>query len=329
MKVLRKNQRVISIIMMSFMALFFLSGCSSKEPAGVNTEVEVVDKINITYVKAPLNVPSIVQKHQGLFEEEFGEDNIEVNLLEITSGPEQTQALAAGELDFLNAVGGTSAILAAANGVDLKIISVYSRAPKAFMILTNSDEIKTAADLEGKKVGGPKGTVLHQLLITALDTNDLSEDDIEYIAMDIPSALSALTNGSIDAALLAGPAALQAIKSGAEIVTTGEGLVEGTIVVAVRGEFLRKYPDLVKRFAKVHQESLAFIQNNIEEAYRITAEETGLTIEDAKMMYEWYDFDPAIKASDIEELKVTQEFLKENGMLDKTISIEGLITVIE
>ncbi|MCC5910580.1 MAG: aliphatic sulfonate ABC transporter substrate-binding protein [Clostridiaceae bacterium] len=327
MKIFIKNQRVISMIMMSLMTLFILSGCTNNKVT--NATPETLDEINITYVKAPLNVPSIVQKHQGLFEEEFGKDNIGVNLLEITSGPEQTQALAAGELDFLNAVGGTSAILAAANGVDLQVISVYSRAPKAFMILTNSDKIQSAADLEGKKVAGPKGTVLHQLLITALDTNGLSESDVEYIAMDIPSALSALMNGSIDAALLAGPAALQAMAAGAEIVTTGEGLVEGTIVVAVRGEFLREYPDLVKRFAKIQKESIKFMQDNIEEAYRITAEETGLTIENVKMMYEWYDFDPTIKPSDIEELKLTQEFLKENGMLDKTINIEDLVTAIE
>ncbi|QUH24523.1 ABC transporter substrate-binding protein [Serpentinicella alkaliphila] len=328
MNIIRKNKKVFSIILASIMVSLILSGCSNKQQTTTQNN-EQVNQINLTYVKAPLNVPSIIQKNQQLFDNEFNKDNIKVNLLEITSGPDQTQALAAGELDFLNAVGGTSVILAAANGVDLKILSIYSRAPKAFMILTNSDEIKNPADLKGKKVGGPKGTVLHQLLITALDVNNLSQDEVEYIAMDIPSALAALTNGSIDAALLAGPAALNAIKAGAKTVTTGEGLVEGTIVVSVRGEFLNKYPDLVKRFSKIHQESLEFIHNNLDEAYRITAEETGLTIDDVKMMYEWYDFDPTIKPSDIEELKTTQNFLKSNGMLDNTINIEDLIVNIK
>ena len=327
MNKIRKNKKTISVILMISLTILILTGCNNKQQT--NTSNELVDQINITYVKAPLNVPSIVQKNQNLLENEFGDENIKVNLLEITSGPEQTQALAAGQLDFLNAVGGTSAILAAANGVDLKIISVYSRAPKAFMILTNSDQIINPTDLKGKKVGGPKGTVLHQLLITALNENNLDVNDIEYISMDIPSALAALTNGSIDAALLAGPAALNAIKGGAQIVTTGEGLVEGTIVVAVRGEFLEKYPDLVKRFNKVHKESLEFMENNMEDTYRITADETGLTIEDVKSMYEWYDFDPTIKPSDINELKIIQEFLKSNGMLDNAIDIEELIYNVE
>ncbi len=323
MKGLIKRGKGLSIILSVLLVLMVLGGCSNNEAA--SGDVESVDKINLTYVKSPLNVPSIIQKHKELFEAEFGPEDIDINLFEITSGPEQTQALAAGELDFLNALGGTSAILAAANGVDVKIISIYSRAPKAFTILTSSDDIKSIADLKGKKVGGPKGTVLHQLLVTALKSESLSQDDVEYINMDIPVALSSLLNGSVDAALLAGPAALQALESGAEVVTTGEGLVEGTIVVGVRGEFLDKHPDLVDRFLKVQKESLEFIETNIEEAYKITAEETGLTVENVKMMYEWYDFDLNIKDSDIEELKLTQDFLIENDMMENTIDIESLI----
>ena len=63
----------------------------------------------------------------------------------------------------------------------------------------------------------------------------------------------------------------------------------------------------------------------MKKAYKITAEETGLTIENVKMMYEWYDFDLNIKDSDIEELKLTQDFLIENNMMENTVDIEDLI----
>ena len=54
--------------------------------------------------------------------------------------------------------------------------------------------------------------------MTALKSESLSQNDIEYINMDIPVALSSLLNGSIDAALLAGPAALQALESGQKLL---------------------------------------------------------------------------------------------------------------
>ena len=282
-------------------------------------------QINITYVKAPLNVPSILQKKTAMFEKEFEKDGIKITYPEITAGPKQTEALAAGAIDFAHALGGTSAILAAANGIDLKVIGIYSRAPKAFVMLVKNPAIQTVGDLKGKKIAGPKGTVLHQLAISALAKNNMKPADVQYISMDIAGAVAALMNGSVDAAMAAGPAALKASESGARVLLTGEGLVEATIVTAVRGDFLRKHPELVNRFVKVHKESLDFIAKNKKQALEITATETGLAPSGVERMFSWYDFDMTIKPSDIEELKRTQEFLIQNGLLTKQIKIEDMI----
>jgi sulfonate transport system substrate-binding protein len=317
--------RIIRFILAVLLASFLVTGISVL-PASA---AEKPKAIYITYVKAPLNIPSIVEKRKGLFEKEFGPDGIRVNHPEITSGSKQTEAIAAGSLDICNAIGGTSVILAAANGVDLKIIGIYSRAPKAFTIITKSPAIRTVADLKGKKIGGPKGTILHQLLLTALLKNNLKPDQIQYLSMDIAKATAALINGSIDAALCAGPDLLRAQAAGARILTTGEGLIEATITIAVRGEFLRQQPDLVRRFLKVHRESIALMKNQPQKAYEMTTEETGLPLEAVKQMAGWYDFDPRIKPSDIRELKETQDFLLGNGMLEKGVAVEGLIARVE
>ncbi len=64
--------------------------------------------------------------------------------------------------------------------------------------------------------------------------------------------------------LLAGPVALKAIKNGASVVTTGEGLVEGIVVTAVSGKFLKENPQLVDRFLKVNEEAVKFIKDDFE-----------------------------------------------------------------
>lgn len=294
----------------------------------VNTRednVEKVSEINLTYVKSPLNVPSIIQKQDDLFGKEFSEDNIAVNFHEITSGPDQTQALAAGELDFLHALGGTSALIAASNGVELEILNTYSRSPKGFMILTNDDSITSAKDLVGKKVAGPKGTVLHQVLIAALKNEGHTIDDVEYINMGIPEASAALADGSVDAALIAGPTALKAINSGSKVVANGEGLVDGIIVTAVSKDFADKHPDLVDRFLNVEKETLRYVDENFDEAMEKVANEVGLTVEETKEMYSWYDFNLDITAADIQSLKDTQDFLIANGLQEKEVNVEDLI----
>ncbi|WP_288305140.1 NrtA/SsuA/CpmA family ABC transporter substrate-binding protein [uncultured Fusobacterium sp.] len=296
--------------------ILFIVGCGKKEK---------VENINITYVKAPLNIPSILEKNMNMFDKEFEKDNIKVNFYELTTGPEQTNALAAGELDFLHALGGTSAIIAASNGVDLKITNVYSRSPKGFMLLTKNSDINSAADLVGKKVAGPKGTILHQVLVGYLTKNGYKENDVEFINMKLPDAMTALETGNVDAALLAGPVALKAMKNGANVITDGEGLTQGLIVTAVSGKFLKENPDLVKRFVSTNEKAVNFIGTNFDETIDIVAKDVGLTKDQVMELYPLYDFNTKITPEDIKDLEDTQEFLIQNGMQKNKVNIQELI----
>ncbi|MCM4143981.1 NrtA/SsuA/CpmA family ABC transporter substrate-binding protein [Clostridioides difficile] len=314
-----KLKKLLIGITILTLATASLAGCAKKNNG------EKLSEINLTYVKSPLNVPSIIQKQDDLFGKEFKKDNIKVNFREITTGPEQTQALAAGEIDFLHALGGTSALIAASNGVELKILNTYSRSPKGFMILTNNNSIKSAADLVGKKVAGPKGTILHQVLISALDKEGLSMDDVEFVNMGIPEASAALSDGSVDAALIAGPAALKAMKSGSKLVANGEGLVDGIIVTAVSTDFAEKHPEIVERFMKVEKETLEYVNNNFDEAMEKVAKEVDLSLEETKELYAWYDFSLDITDKDISSLEDTQDFLIKNKLQEKKVNIKELI----
>ncbi|HBG9827443.1 TPA: NrtA/SsuA/CpmA family ABC transporter substrate-binding protein [Clostridioides difficile] len=314
-----KLKKLLIGITILTLATASLAGCAKKNNG------EKLSEINLTYVKSPLNVPSIIQKQDDLFGKEFKKDNIKVNFHEITTGPEQTQALAAGEIDFLHALGGTSALIAASNGVELKILNTYSRSPKGFMILTNNNSIKSAADLVGKKVAGPKGTILHQVLISALDKEGLSMDDVEFVNMGIPEASAALSDGSVDAALIAGPAALKAMKSGSKLVANGEGLVDGIIVTAVSTDFAEKHPEIVERFMKVEKETLEYVNNNFDEAMEKVAKEVDLSLEETKELYAWYDFSLDIIDKDISSLEDTQDFLIKNKLQEKKVNIKELI----
>ncbi|NMM64725.1 aliphatic sulfonate ABC transporter substrate-binding protein [Clostridium sp. P21] len=299
-------------------------GSNSADSSQKSTE-QKVSNVNISYVKSPLNVPSIVEKKKNLFQDEFSKDNIKVTFPEITEGSKMTEAVASGSLDFCNAIGATSVILAASNGVNIKIIGMYSRAPKAFTIMAKDPNIKSIEDLKGKKIVGPKGTILHQLLLGALKNKNMKIDDVQFINMGIPQGVSALMSGSSDVALVAGPAVSQALEKGAHIVTTGEGILDATIVIAARKDFLDKHMDIAKRYMNVHNKSLQFMKDNPDETYKLASEETQISVDKVKEMYNWYDFSPKITEKDIKELEKTQDFLMENGMLKKKIDIKSLI----
>jgi len=287
-----------------------------------------VDKISITYVKLPLNVPAMVAKRLGLFEKEFGPDGIAIERPELTAGPKQTEAMAAGSVQFASVLSSDSAILARANGVDLKVISVFSRAPKAFNVMTRNPAIKGVADLKDKTVAGQKGTLLNQLLFAALKQEGLRPADVKYVNMAGVQAQAALLSSSVDAALIAGPAQIKAEAGGARVLANGEGLVKGLILTAVSGQFLKNHPDLVKRYLNVHEQALEYLKTRPDEAIRLVAEETEIGEADVRRMLPWYDFDPKITDSDLADMKATQAFLQENEMLTNTIDMKDLIAVI-
>lgn len=295
------------------------TGCSS------NGTKYSVDKVVITYVKSPLNVPSIVEKAKGSFEAAYKELGLEMGYSDLNSGADQTAALASGDIQILNAVGGTSVLLSAANGADIKIISMYSRSPKAFMMFSNDASITSPEALRGKTIGGPKGTNLHELLVAYLRTGNMTINDVNFVQMDIPSAQAALENGSIDAALLAGANAYNCQKSGKHLVTNGEGLISATIVTATTSNFYKENKDLVDAFIQVQDDTLDFIEKNHDEAMQLAAEATELDISAVEEMYPMYNFSSAITDEDIASLKSTQQFLLDNGMIESTVDIDELI----
>lgn len=288
-----------------------------------------VDDIAVTYVKAPLNVPSIVEHNKEFLSKGFAEYNLPVIYSDLTTGPEQTQALASGDIQFLNAVGATSVILSASNGADIKILSMYSRSPKAFVMFSKDDTIDSPEDLKGLTVAGPKGTILHELLISYLNTAGLSESDINFVSMDIPSSQAALVGGSVDVALAAGPVAYNMKKDGLHVVTDGTDLVDATIVVATSNDFYEKSPELVKKFLEVQKQTLQYMDENYDEIVEITAAETDLPTDAVKEMYDLYDFDMEIRDTDIEAMKKTTKFMLDNGMIENDVDVESLILEVK
>ena len=254
------------------------SGCSDSKSYVSNSNEP--KELKITYVKSPLNIPSIIDKNLQTVSKEFAKTDTKISYPEINSGAKQTEALAAGSLDICSALGGTSAILAASNGVDLKIVGIYSRAPKAFTIMAKDPNITAVSNLTGKKVAGPKGTILHQILVAALAKNNLKPDSVELLSMDIPPSVNAMLNGNVDAALVAGSDVLRAQKAGAHIITSGEGLVDATIVISARGDLVKNNPDILKRYLSAHRKNIDYMNQEQAKAYDFTAQATGLTPED-------------------------------------------------
>lgn len=317
------KKKIVSVVAMGMM-MATMVGCSSKNDT---TKSEAaLNELVITHVTSPLNVPSILQKNKDIFAEEFKSNgqNIEVKYAEITSGAEQTQALASGDVDILYAVGGTSVILSAANGADIKVLNMYSRSPEAFCLYSADASIQSAEDLRGKTIAGPTGTNLHQLLVAYLDNAGMTLDDVNYVNMSIADAKAALDGGSIDAALVAGPTAYVAKNQGYNLVANGEGLTDALIAVAVREDFYNEHKDIIDMFMNAQETIISYMEENHEETMEIVAKELDLEVEAVEEMYQQYDFSIETTDADRQAFQNVADFMYEAGMIEEEFDTSSL-----
>jgi len=275
----------------------------------------------VSYVTAPFNVPAIIVRRRNLLEAQFAPLGITVEHPEITAGPKQTQALAAGALHIASVLGGTSAILARANGVDLTVIGAFSRSPRAFTIMGLANGPANIPALKGKKIAGPKGTTLHQLLVAALTAQGLKPSDVEHVNMDLPQARAALLSGAVDAATLAGNHVLVLEAAGGRVIQDGQGLIDPTTVIAARRDFVEQQGELVERYRTAHRQALAVLRDTPDQALALAAEEQKVTVADAARMLGWYDFSPRMTERDIANMAADQDFMLANGLLEKRIDV--------
>ncbi|MBP3930826.1 MAG: aliphatic sulfonate ABC transporter substrate-binding protein [Peptostreptococcaceae bacterium] len=319
MKLTKSIKNKLAVVLAAGVLMTSMVGCSS-------TNESNLEELTITHVTSPLNVPSIIQKNKNMFAEEFKANGKEmtVNYAEITSGADQTQALASGDVDILYAVGGTSVISAAANGADIKILNMYSRSPEAFCMYSHDENIKSAQDLKGKTIAGPVGTNLHQLLVAYLEKAGMTIDDINYVNMAIPDAKAALDGKSIDVALLAGPTAYKANKQGYNLVTNGKGLTDAVIAVAVTEEFYNEHKEDIEIFMNAEENIIKYINENHKEAMEIVAKELDLEKSAVEEMYKQYDFNMETTDADIKAFQNVADFMLKTGMIESEVNAEEL-----
>lgn len=280
-----------------------------------------IDKLTVTYVTSPLNVPTIIEKDQGIFEKELG---VPVEYAELTSGADQTQALASGDVQVLYAVGATSVILSAANGADIKVLNMYSRSPKAFCMYSKDESLTTPESLKGKTIAGPTGTNLHELLVSYLAQADMTLDDVNYVNMSIPDAKAGLDGGSVDVALLAGATAYNAEQQGYHLVADGEGLISALIAVATTQKFYDEHPDVIEKLNAAQDEIASYMADNQDVAMETVAATLDLDVDAVKEMYGFYDFSTEITDADKEGFQKTADFMYESGMIENELDVNTL-----
>jgi aliphatic sulfonates family ABC transporter substrate-binding protein len=303
-------------------ALLGIAAASVFAGGSADKKTAYPDTITVSYVESPFNLQCMIMRDQGLLEKAFASKNIKVKWASINSGADQTQAMAAGSLDIATVINSASIILANAAGNEVDIAGIVSRPKQSFALMVGANGPATIEELKGKTIAGPKGTVLHQMLVAALASKGMSIRDVNFMQMGIPEARNALLSGQIDGALQAAATIIRDKAAGAKVLFTADGYLTPVLYSAVRPAFAKKYPELLQIYLAVQKSTYDWIVANPDAAIAVGCKYQDISKEDGAQLYAWNGMANTFTAADMDALKADEKFLLDQGMIDHEVDVE-------
>jgi ABC-type nitrate/sulfonate/bicarbonate transport system substrate-binding protein len=281
--------------------------------------------VNISYIITPFNLQIMVMKERGMLEQAFAPLGVDVSWHNINSGPAQTMAMAAGSLDIAPVINSASVILANAAGNPVEIAALVCRPKQTFALMVGPNGPRNIRELQGKTVAGAKGSVLHQMLISALVKEGMKSSDIEFIQMDINEARTALLANRVDAALQTSSLIIRNEEAGMRTLFTADGYINPLLFTAVRPTFAKNYPELLQVYLDQQNKAYDWIIANPTEAVEIGSRIHEISMEEGMKLYHWSGFAKVMEEDDVTSLDADVDFLYQQDMIEQKVNPRSFI----
>jgi ABC-type nitrate/sulfonate/bicarbonate transport system substrate-binding protein len=244
------------------------------------------ERMRIGYSSISGSYLGIWVAHDGGY---FAKEMLKDEIILIPSGSQLAQVVTAGEVDIA-ALNGSSAMAAALQGADIKIIGNTTN--KLIFSIYVRPEIKTIEGLKGKKIGVTRfGSATDIAARFALRKHNLDpQKDATILQMGaMSSIMGGLQNGSIDAGLVSPPTLFAVEKMGfKELVSvTDMDLAFPNPSLVVQGGILRKKPESVDGFMRAYTRAIQRARTDKEFALKSIAKYTK--IDDPAVLQKAYD----------------------------------------
>lgn len=231
--------------------------------------------------------PPWIARELGIFQKH----GLDVEVIATPTGVEGMNALIAGELQFLQISGGTTAS-AALGGADVMVVGTTLDA--LVQSLMARPEIERPEQLKGKSVGITRfGTSIDVGARIALKHFGLvPEKDVAIVQVGgMESMVTALQTNRIQAGILSYPAITQALKLGHHTLleVASLGIPYAFTGMTTRGRLIKEDPDLVRRYMMAQTEAIARAKRDKTLALKVMAKYLRTTNPNA--LAESYDID--------------------------------------
>lgn len=175
------------------------------------------------------------------------------------------------------------------------ILATVFHADNVNRIIARKDrDIKTPADLRGKRVATQRASAVHYYLHLFLLDRGLTEDDVELVFLKAEDLPKALAEGSIDAFSMREPYIGMAAKALGEnaVVFAAPGIYLQTDQLIARSGLVKTHPREIATLLHALTRAERFIKQNPDRSIDIVAEQVGASR--SRVAKSWPTLTPAV-----------------------------------
>ena len=247
---------------------------------------------------------------------------IEASTLQFTSGRLAFDAAVAGKAQFATSTDSVVG-LAGANGVRSYIVAEFTRLSSGMVVVARTDRgINTPAQLKGKRIATTLGSSGHYFLSRYLSLHGLTLKDVTVVNLRGPDAVTAITQGGIDAFAWGWDAGQQAMEqsAGKVVQLPADGLERVFVshyVLTANEEVVQKSPKLVEGAVRALLDAEAFYRAQTDEAIALVAQRTKSTVETTREGLSNVKLGVRLDERLIDDLVLNGEWAVESGLAQR------------
>jgi NitT/TauT family transport system substrate-binding protein len=285
-----RTLRALALAATALLSASALAACGKSDDAASGSGE--AKTIRLGYFPNITHAPALIGVKNGLFQQALGSTKLEPKTF--NAGPAAIEALFSGAIDATY-IGPNPAIngWATSKGTALKIIAGSTSGGAGLVV---KQGINTPADLKGKKIATPQlGNTQDVALRAWLKSNGLNADqqgggDVSVLPQDNATALQAFAQGAIDGAWVPEPnLSRMVLESKGKILVNEKDLWPNgqfvTTHLIVKQDFLKKYPETVKKLLQGHIAAIKYISTDSAGAQKAANEQlaalSGKPLKDA------------------------------------------------
>lgn len=254
-------------------ATLVLAACGST--SGKAADGSGLTQVKVDTLQSAADFPLFFAQEKGYFKK----NGLDVKLVPVKSTSDIPALMASGGLDFALTQPGAGTFNAALQGVHDPILMATSifgpdtKLPGLLVSkkLADSGTVRTAADLEGRKVAIIAPLTSSQYYASqAVAAAGGDPSKVDFVTLGAPDMIPALSNGAVDAAWMFEPLASKAISSGVAklLVPAGKVGVNFPTWLQAREQFVKEDPDDVTAFVKSLLEGMKAYQQMLDSGDR-------------------------------------------------------------